>query len=288
MKKPIIQIAESLCETDNKRLLQALQVAEQAHGIQIRKSGEPYIIHPLAVAEKLWNKFGDLDLTIAALLHDTVEDSDEITIEQVYADFGDTIGFIVDAVDKNKTGFFAHNIIIEDKIERLIWAGMKDIRCLLVKIADREHNIETLQYLKDNKQVRMAFETQAIFEPLKKVLHYNTNANTQESEKYFTLCLHEKNLLEPSEIKKCLYSMSFKDFSNEMFNLVYNNSDKVVWEIEDKNYLEHLLGNESFEEHATIESMWTDGSGFKAQFTFDKGYVIEGDVGLKVATYKHS
>ena len=134
----------------------------------------------------------------------------------------------------------------------------------------------------------MAFETQAIFEPLKKILHYETNTKVSDAENNFKQYLNDKKISNPIDIKKSLYNMSFKHFSNEMFDLVYNNSDTVVWEIEDKKYLEHLLGNKEFEEHATIEQMWTDGAAFKAKFTFDKGYIMDSDIGLSVATYKHT
>ena len=80
--------------------------------------------------------------------------------------------------------------------------------------------------------------------------------------------------------------MSFKNLSHEMFDLVYKNSSRVVWEIEDKQYFEELSKNKKFEKHVNIEYMWTDGKTFKASFTFDKGFIIDPEIGLKVSSYK--
>jgi hypothetical protein len=270
---------------DAKRLLDAFEYAKKAHDGQLRKSGEPYILHPTAVALKLWNTYGDIDLTIAGLLHDTTEDCGA-DMDSIYSQFGDMVGFLVDAVDKNRRGFLKHDVIFEDKIERLLWAGLQDIRVLLLKIADREHNIDTLKHLQNDKQVRMAFETQAIYKPLKHVLGLYENRTIDEIKKRFADCLCSKHISEPREIKACLYSMSFRDFSDEMFDLVYNNSHKIVWEVEDKAYLKELSKNKEFEKHVNIENMWTDGERFKAEFTFDKGYIMDANAGLKVSSYK--
>lgn len=284
----IITIASTLQGNDSKKLLLGLELAKKAHDGQIRKSGEPYMIHPIAVAKKLWERYQDVDLTIAGLLHDATEDSDLVSVQEIHTIFGAEVGFLIEAVDKTKKGFFNKDIVFEDRTERLLWAGLQDIRVLLLKTADREHNIDTLTHLASDKQVRMAFETQAIYKPLKVVLGLYEPHTIQTAQENFQRWLHEKGISKPDEIKKCLYTMSFKDFSDEMFELVYNNSHKVVWEIEDKAYLEELAHNKEFEEHANIENMWTDGDQFKASFTFDKGYLLDGNVGMKVSSYKSS
>jgi len=80
--------------------------------------------------------------------------------------------------------------------------------------------------------------------------------------------------------------MSFKNLNNQMFDLVYENSDKVVWELEDAAYFQTLTRSPFFEGGATIQSLWTDGEHFKAVFTFNKGLVLDGSSGLKIATYQ--
>jgi hypothetical protein len=280
------RIASEMSESDATLFMRAFDYAAGAHGKQLRKSGDLYIYHPIAVSEKLWNIYHDTELTIAGLLHDTTEDCD-VSISEIYDTFGHSVGFMVDAVDKNRKTFHNSDISIEDKIERLLYAGLQDVRVLLLKIADREHNIDTLQHLPGNKQVRMAFETQAVYKPLKHVLHlYDDNLSIDGVRKHFEKCMKEKNVTTPQEIKGCLYRMSFKEFSDEMFDLVYNNSHKIVWEIEDQEYLNELSQNKDFEEHAHIDNMWTDGKSFKAAFTFDKGYIMNANVGLKVSSYK--
>ena len=288
MEKDIADIVKNFSIAEKKLFLQAFEFAQKAHQNQKRKSGEPFIVHPVAVAKDLWEKYGDTELATAGLLHDVVEDCEEISIKNIYDTFGENIGFLVDSSNKRKDDFYNKIVIFEDKVERLLWAGMQDIRVLLLKLADREHNINTLKYLKKNKQVRMAFETQAIFEPLKKILKYNKKQKIKEIEDNFQKYLMENNFSSPKDVKKNLHNMSFKDLSHEMFELVYNNSDRVVWEIENKQYLEELSRNEEFESHANIEYMWTDGKTFKASFTFDKGFIIDSNIGMKVSSYKQN
>ena len=286
MEKDIADIVKNFSIAEKKLFLQAFEFAQKAHQNQKRKSGEPFIVHPVAVAKDLWKKYGDTELATAGLLHDVVEDCEKISIKNIHDTFGENIGFLVDSSNKRKNNFYNKIVIFEDKVERLLWAGMQDIRVLLLKLADREHNINTLKYLKKNKQVRMAFETQAIFEPLKKILKYNKKQKIKEIENNFQKYLIENNFSSPKDVKKNLHNMSFKDLSHEMFELVYNNSDRVVWEIENKQYLKELSKDKKIEEHVNIEYMWTDGKKFKASFTFDKGFILDPDVGLKVSSYK--
>lgn len=286
MEKDVLEIAESLEGTDKERFLDAFAFAKKAHDGQLRKSGKPYLSHPIAVAKRLWEKYADVDLTIAGILHDTSEDSDTIEIGDVYERFGDTIGFLVDAVDKRRKTFHKTDEVFPDKIERLLFAGSKDIRVLLLKLADRGHNIETLRYLKNDKQVRMAFETQAVYRPLTYIIdRCKTNA-IADIDRCYLAYLAEKGISTPRDIKAHLYTMSFKDFNHDMFDLAYNNSNKIVWEIEDREYLQELAHNKEFEDHVRIENIWTDGERFKASFTFDKGYLLNPTIGLKVSSYK--
>ena len=287
MKEDLQDILNNITLKEQEKLLQALVVAREAHTGQMRKSGEEYIIHPISITKTLWEKYHDFNLCIAGLLHDTVEDCDYVLIEHVYDTFGEDIGFLVDSANKRESGFYKHDIVIEDKVERLLWAGMQDVRTLLLKLADREHNIKTLGYLKESKQVRLAFETQAIFAPLKKILGYDENIPINEIKKRYISFLKKNKINTPSQFKKFLYKMSFKELSDEMYNLVYNNSDAVVWEIEDKGYFKELTKDDGFKCNANLESMWSDGDSFKASFTFNKGCVVNSEGDFKISSYKN-
>ena len=150
----------------------AYVIAEKAHGTQTRKSGDPYITHPLAVATIL----ADIGMTeptlCAALLHDTVEDT-SYTLDELRNDFGDEVAALVDGVtklDKVKYGDSAQ----AETIRKMIVAMSRDIRVLVIKLADRLHNMRTLRYLKQDTQERKARETLEIFAPLAHRLGMNT------------------------------------------------------------------------------------------------------------------
>jgi len=150
----------------------AYVTAERAHGTQMRKSGDPYITHPLAVTQILAD-IGMTEATLcAALLHDTVEDTD-YTLEDLRRDFGDEVALLVDGVtklDKVKYGDSAQ----AETIRKMIVAMSRDIRVLVIKLADRLHNMRTLRYLKQDTQERKARETLEIFAPLAHRLGMNT------------------------------------------------------------------------------------------------------------------
>ncbi|HLN77101.1 MAG TPA: bifunctional (p)ppGpp synthetase/guanosine-3',5'-bis(diphosphate) 3'-pyrophosphohydrolase [Nocardioidaceae bacterium] len=159
-------------KADLALLERAYLVAEKAHGTQTRKSGDPYITHPLAVATIL----ADIGMTeptlCAALLHDTVEDT-SFTLEELRNDFGDEVALLVDGVtklDKVKYGDSAQ----AETIRKMIVAMSRDIRVLVIKLADRLHNMRTLRYLKQDTQERKARETLEIFAPLAHRLGMNT------------------------------------------------------------------------------------------------------------------
>ena len=150
----------------------AYLIAEKAHGTQTRKSGDPYITHPLAVATIL-AEIGMTEPTVcAALLHDTVEDT-PYTLDELRSDFGEEVALLVDGVtklDKVKYGDSAQ----AETIRKMIVAMSRDIRVLVIKLADRLHNMRTLRYLKQDTQERKARETLEIFAPLAHRLGMNT------------------------------------------------------------------------------------------------------------------
>ncbi len=159
-------------KADLALLERAYLTAERLHRGQKRKSGEPYITHPLAVTTIL----AELGMTeptlVASLLHDTVEDTD-YTIADVRKEFGDEVARLVDGVtklDKVKYGESAE----AETIRKMIVAMSRDIRVLVIKLADRLHNMRTLRYLKQSTQERKAKETLEIFAPLAHRLGMNT------------------------------------------------------------------------------------------------------------------
>jgi GTP pyrophosphokinase len=142
----------------------AYQVAKKAHEGQLRKSGEPYITHPLAVAEILVDLGIGAKTIAAALLHDTVEDT-EYTLEAVTRDFGPEIGLLVDGVtklDKLKLGEDAQ----AETVRKMVVAMSKDIRVILIKLADRLHNARTWGFVDSESAERKARETLEIYAPL--------------------------------------------------------------------------------------------------------------------------
>lgn len=148
-------------------LRQAFNLAKSAHANQCRKSGELYITHPLGVAHILADK-GIVDMTslLTALLHDTVEDTD-VTLHQIIELFGEEVGECVDGVTKiGKVKCMSYEEQQSENYRKLILAMSKDIRVILVKLADRLHNMRTLQYMPKEKQQRIARETMEIYAPL--------------------------------------------------------------------------------------------------------------------------
>jgi GTP pyrophosphokinase len=159
-------------KADLELLERAYLTAERCHGSQMRKSGDPYITHPLAVTTIL----ADIGMTeptlVAALLHDTIEDT-PYTLDQLRKDFGDEVAVLVDGVtklDKVKYGDTAQ----AETIRKMIVAMSRDIRVLVIKLADRLHNMRTLRYLRQETQERKARETLDIYAPLAHRLGMNT------------------------------------------------------------------------------------------------------------------
>lgn len=147
----------------------AFETAKKYHGGQLRRSGEPYIIHPIAVADILVNFGMDYQSLVAALLHDVVEDT-EYTLEELKADFGGEIAVLVDGVTKLGHLQYSEKDSREEmqaeNISKMLLAMSKDIRVIVIKLADRLHNMRTLEYVAPQKQRDKALETLEIFAPI--------------------------------------------------------------------------------------------------------------------------
>ncbi|HHV22765.1 MAG TPA: bifunctional (p)ppGpp synthetase/guanosine-3',5'-bis(diphosphate) 3'-pyrophosphohydrolase [Propionibacterium sp.] len=175
-------------KSDTAVVERAYRTAEHYHRGQLRKSGDPYITHPLAVATIL-AELGLTESTLcAALLHDTVEDT-SYTIEQLSADFGDEVAQLVDGVTKLDKVTYGDSTQAET-IRKMVVAMSRDIRVLVIKLADRLHNMRTLHFLRPDKQTRIANETIDIFAPLAHRL--GMNAVKWELEDLAFAILHPK------------------------------------------------------------------------------------------------
>jgi GTP pyrophosphokinase len=149
---------------DFSKIARAYEVAEQAHSGQLRKSGEPYITHPLAVAEILADIGLDEATIIAALLHDTVEDT-EYSLNDLKRDFGDEVAALVDGVTKLDKLTYGPNAEAET-LRKMVVAMSRDIRVLVIKLADRLHNARTWKFVTSESATRKARETLDIYAPL--------------------------------------------------------------------------------------------------------------------------
>ena len=152
---------------DDKDLLEkAYNFASDGHMNQKRASGEPYITHPLQVALYLSDLSMDLETIIAAILHDLIEDTD-ITYKNIKKEFGSDVANIVDGVTKlDRIQYNTNEEAKAEAIRKMVIAMSKDIRVLILKLADRLHNIQTIEYLADHKQERIASETLYVYAPL--------------------------------------------------------------------------------------------------------------------------
>ena len=151
---------------DWEKILLAFECAKTAHEGQKRLSGDPYIVHPVAVAEILADQGMDEESLITALLHDVVEDT-EISLEDVKKKFGEQIAFLLDGVTKiSQMNFRNPHHKQSENIRKMMLAMSKDVRVILIKLADRLHNLQTLEFMPDDKRVRIARETLDIYTPL--------------------------------------------------------------------------------------------------------------------------
>lgn len=158
--------------SDHSDIIRAYQTADYLHRTQNRKSGEQYITHPIAVAGMLAELGMTSSTIIAALLHDTVEDT-EYDLEHLRADFGDEVAGLVDGVtklDKVKYG----QASASETVRKMVVAMARDIRVLVIKLVDRQHNMRTISYLPTEKQEQKARETLEIYAPLAHRLGMNS------------------------------------------------------------------------------------------------------------------
>lgn len=171
-RRELLELATGLYTDDEILELElAVDFATHAHHGQKRKSGEPYISHPLAVTAVLIEWAMDIDTVLAGVLHDTVEDTDA-TLEEIETQFGGDVAFLVDGVTKVGQARAGMQNLEEylpqttDNLSKLLIAVSQDVRVIIIKLADRLHNLRTLKYMPPEKQKKIAKESLEVFGPM--------------------------------------------------------------------------------------------------------------------------
>jgi len=165
--RALLKILKSKLKKGDKELLRAaFEMAANAHKTMRRKSGEPYILHPIAVAMICVDEIGlGVRSTICALLHDTVEDTD-VSLDDIKNEFGNEIAKIVDGLTKISTVMTTNSSQQAENFKKILLTLTDDPRVILIKLADRLHNMRTMDAMKQEKQLKIASETIWVYSPL--------------------------------------------------------------------------------------------------------------------------
>ncbi|MGC6524673.1 MAG: RelA/SpoT family protein [Flavobacteriaceae bacterium] len=205
--KELLRISyRNLSAADKKVIRKAFDVAVDAHKNQRRKSGEAYIFHPISVAKIVASKIG-LDATsiAAALLHDVVEDCEDYSISDIEQLFGETIARIVNGLTKISSLKKDKDISLQaENFRKMLLTLNDDVRVIIIKIADRLHNMQTIHSLREDKQIKIASETLYIYAPLAhKIGLYNVKSELEDlALKYTEPDIYESILLKIKESKE--------------------------------------------------------------------------------------
>ena len=164
--KLAVKIQQTNKQYNMDKIEKAYLLAKHAHGDQLRKSGEPYIEHPVAAAIILVELGMDTDSIVAALLHDVVEDTDT-SLESIKKEFGPDVALLVDGVTKlGRIPFSSRERQQAENVRKMLLAMAQDVRVIIIKLADRLHNARTFGYLPDEKRRIKALETMEVYAPL--------------------------------------------------------------------------------------------------------------------------
>lgn len=198
-------------------IIKAYETALRLHEGQFRKSGEPYIIHPIAVAKILANFGMDNETVIAGLLHDVVEDT-AYSREELVKDFDEKIAALVEGVTKlGNISYDSSEAAQAENFRKLFLAMSKDIRVLIIKLADRLHNMRTLEYMPTNKRKTKALETLEIYAPLAGRLGiFSIKFELEDLALKFLHPSEYKNLSEAVERKKSIYEKNLETLTAEI------------------------------------------------------------------------
>ena len=207
-------IRRNLTRDDRKKIREAFELSLEAHKNMRRKSGEPYILHPLAVAQVCADEMGlGVTSVICALLHDTVEDTD-ITLDFIKLKFGETVARIIDGLTKISGVFDQPDRSIQaENFKKMLLTLSDDVRVILIKLADRTHNMRTLDSMSPKSQLKIASETAYVYAPLAHRLGlYAVKTELEDlSTKYLQAdnYLFVKNKLNETKVQRNKYIKSF-------------------------------------------------------------------------------
>lgn len=165
IKELIKEIKNHNPQADTDAILKAYECAKNAHLGQVRKSGEPYIIHPIEVATIIANMGLDIESIIAGMLHDCIEDT-ELNYDKIKEMFGEDVADLVDGVTRLGMIRYSKEQEQMEDLRKMFMAMAKDIRVILIKLADRLHNMRTIKYMPENKRSSKALETMEIYAPI--------------------------------------------------------------------------------------------------------------------------
>lgn len=213
---------------DLSKILSAYNFANQAHGDQKRSSGEPYIVHPLSVAEILVELGMDTDTICVGLLHDVVEDT-EYTIDDIRTHFGPVVAMLVDGVTKiTQLPVFDKEEQQAGNFMKVLLAMSHDIRVMIIKLADRLHNIRTLRFLPAHKQRRIAKETMSIYVPIARRMGMRAVYEEMEDRAF--------RFLDPYAYSEIEHVMLLKKEKREVF--IQTIIDRLTERLEQEHFLE--------------------------------------------------
>ena len=231
--KELLKISyRTLSAADKKLIRKAFDVAVDAHSNQRRKSGEAYVFHPIAVAKIVASKIG-LDATsiAAALIHDVVEDCPRYTINDIQQLFGETVARIVDGLTKISSLNKDMNVSMQaENFRKMLLTLHDDIRVIIIKIADRLHNMQTIHSMREDKQLKIASETLYIYAPLAhKIGLYNIKTMLEDLALKYTEPEVYNDILLKLEESKEEQDLYIKDISQVLTEAL--NKEKINYEI---------------------------------------------------------
>ena len=235
----VLQNIKNYNEEEYDRVLKAYKIAEKAHLGQKRQSGEDYITHPVNVAFILTEMMADGATVCAALLHDTIEDTN-ITKEFIAEEFGETVAILVDGVTKIKNMKFGST---EEQhavnLHKLITGIKTDVRIIIIKLADRLHNMRTLGFKAGDKQKRIALETLKVYVPLAdKIGAYRVKKELED----LALKYLEPDLYELIDSKRKITYENIKDDLTNMGKLVVKNLSEIGIEAHSSIRIKNIYG----------------------------------------------
>ena len=259
--KKLLKISyQDLNDNDVELIRDALDVAIDAHKDQYRKSGEPYIFHPLAVAKIAAEKIGLDSIGIAsALLHDVVEDS-KYTIEDIESRFGETVAKIVSGLTKiSKLKKDKILSIQAENFRKMLLTLNDDVRVILIKIADRLHNMQTMSYMPQDKQTKISSESLYIYAPIAhRIGLYEIKSELEDlSLKYIEPEIYEEidEELKKSKVDQNLYIRNFsrkisEKLRSQGISFIINGRGKSIYSIRNKMLKKNISIDEVYERFA--------------------------------------